>query len=192
MNVEVRTSGGITLVPIESVLMTNRKIFVVGEINDDMACEFVKQILLLNLNDSDKPIDILVNSAGGEINSGMLMYDAIQSCKAPVRTFCIGKAYSMAAVLVASATGGRYILPHGEMMIHEPQLKSALGGDSSSIKSAFDSIIETRRNINHILSIHTGKSFEEVEEATGYDHFFSAKESVEFGLCDEVISFDKI
>lgn len=192
MNVQVKSSNGISLVPVESRLMASRKIFVEGEINADTACEFVKKVLLLNSEDSQKPIDVLINSPGGEINSGMLMYDVIQASRAPIRMFCIGRAYSMGAVLFACGKDGRYILPHGELMLHEPLLGNRVGGNSSSIKSISDSLLETKRKMNRILAKHTGKTEEEVERATGFDHYFSPEESVEFGLCDEIVGFDRI
>lgn len=192
MNVQVKSSNGITLVPVESRLMSNRKIFIEGEINADTACEFVKNVMLLNSEDTQKHIDVLINSLGGEINSGMLVYDVIQTSKAPIRMFCIGKAYSMGAILFACGNHGRYMLPHGELMIHEPLLGNHVGGSSSSIKSISDSLLETKKKMNHILAKHTGKTEEEVEKATGYDHYFSPEESVEFGLCDEIVGFDKI
>lgn len=192
MNVQVKSSNGITLVPVESRLMANRKIFIEGEIDADTACEFVKKVMLLNSEDSQKPIDVLLNSPGGEINSGMLMYDVIQASRAPIRMFCIGRAYSMGAVLFACGNHGRYMLPHGELMIHEPLLGNRVGGNSSSIKSISDSLLETKKKMNQILAKHTGKTEEEVEKATGFDHYFSPEESVEFGLCDEIVGFDKI
>lgn len=192
MNVQVKSSNGITLVPIESRLMAERKIFIEGEINADAACEFVKKVLLLNSEDRQSPMDVLVNSPGGEINSGLLMYDVIQASRAPIRMFCIGKAYSMAAVLFASGNHGRYILPHGELMVHEPLLGNRVGGNSSSIKSISDSLLETKKKMNRILARHTGKSEEEVERAAGFDHYFSPEESVAFGLCDKIVGFDMI
>ena len=84
MNVQVKSSNGITLMPMETRLLVDRKIFVEGEINQDMACNFVKQLLLLCKEDCNKPIDVLINSPGGEISSGLLMYDCIQSCKTPI------------------------------------------------------------------------------------------------------------
>lgn len=192
MNVQVKSSNGITLVPVDSKLMANRKIFIEGEIDAEKACEFVKEVMLLNGEDSQSPIDVLINSPGGEINSGMLMYDVIQASKAPIRMFCIGRAYSMGAVLFACGNHGRYMLPHGELMIHEPLLGNRVGGNSSSIKSISDSLLETKRKMNQILAKHTGKSEEEVEKATGFDHCFSPEESVEFGLCDQIVGFDKI
>ena len=192
MNVQVKSSNGITLVPVDSKLMANRKIFIEGEIDAEKACEFVKEVMLLNGEDSQSPIDVLINSPGGEINSGMLMYDVIQASKAPIRMFCIGRAYSMGAVLFACGNHGRYMLPHGELMIHEPLLGNRVGGNSSSIKSISDSLLETKRKMNQILAKHTGKSEEEGEKATGFDHYFSPEESVEFGLCDQIVGFDKI
>ena len=192
MHVQVKSSNGITLVPLDSRLMAKRKVFIEGEINAEKACEFVKQVMLLNAEDSQQPIDVLINSPGGEINSGMLMYDVIQASKAPIRMYCIGKAYSMGAVLFASGNNGRYMLPHGELMIHEPLLGSRVGGNSSSIKSISDSLLETKRKMNQILAKHTGKSEEEVEEATSFDHYFSPEESIAFGLCDQIVGFDKI
>lgn len=145
MNVQVKSSNGITLVPIESRLMANRRVFIEGEIDADTACNFVKKVMLLNSEDSKQPIDVLINSPGGEINSGMLMYDVIQASKAPIRMFCIGRAYSMGAVLFACGNHGRYMLPHSELMIHEPLLGNRVGGNSSSIKSISDSLLETKK-----------------------------------------------
>lgn len=189
---QVKSSNGITLVPLESRLMADRKIFIEGEINDEKACEFVKKVMILNRENEHNPIDVLINSPGGEIHSGMLMYDVIQSSRAPIRMFCIGRAYSMGAVLFACGNYGRYMLPHSELMLHEPLLGNRVGGNSSSIKSISDSLLESKRKMNQILVRHTGRSEEEVEEATGYDHYFSPGESVDFGLCDEIVGFEKI
>ena len=93
MNILIKSSNGITQVSADSKLMSQRKVFVEGEINAETACEFVKKIMLLNAEDSNKPIDVLINSPGGCINSGMLMYDVIQASKAKIRTYCIGRAY---------------------------------------------------------------------------------------------------
>ena len=192
MNIQVKSSNGIALVRMESRLMATRKIFIEGEINADSACDFVKKVMLLNSEDTQKPIDVLINSPGGEINSGLLMYDVIQASKAPIRMFCIGKAYSMGAVLFASGNHGRYMLPHGELMIHEPLLGSRVGGNSSSLKSISDNLLETKKKMNKILAKHTGRSEQTIEKASDHDHYFSSEESVAFGLCDEIIDFSRI
>lgn len=192
MQVLVRSSNGITEVSADSKLLLQRKIFLEGEINAEACCDFVKKVMILNKEDSEKPIDVLVNSTGGEISSGMVIYDVIQASKAPIRMYCVGRAYSMAAVLFASGNHGRYMLPHSELMLHEPLLGNRVSGNSSSIKSISDNLLETKRKMNQILSKHTRKSEEEIEAETGFDHYFDANESLEFGLCDKIISFDNI
>lgn len=192
MNILVKSSNGITQVSADSKLLSQRKVFVEGEINAETACEFVKKIMLLNAEDSNKPIDVLINSPGGCINSGMLMYDVIQASKAPIRTYCIGRAYSMGAILLACGNHGRYVLPHGEVMIHEPLLGNRVGGNSSSIKSISESLLETKRKMNQILAKHTGQSEQAVEEATSFDHYFDPEEGLKFGLVDEIVDFGKL
>lgn len=192
MNVLIKSSNGISQVSADSKLLSQRKVFIEGEITPEAACEFIKKIMVLNGEDSSKPIDVLINSPGGEINSGMVMYDVIQASKAPIRMFCIGRAYSMGAVLFACGNHGRYMLPHSELMLHEPLLGNRVGGNSSSIKSISESLLETKRKMNKILSKHTGKSEEEVEKATSYDHYYSPEESKNFGLCDQIVDFSMI
>lgn len=192
MNVQVKSSNGIILIPLESRLTAERKIFIEGEIDQESACEFIKKIMLLINEDNEMPIDVLINSPGGEINSGLLMYDVIQAAQAPIRMFCIGHAYSMGAVLFACGNHGRYMLPHSELMIHEPLLGHHVGGSVSSIKSISESLMDTKKKINCILKKHTGNTIAEIEKATSFDHYFSAQESVKFGLADKIITFDKI
>ena len=192
MNVLIKSSNGISQVSADSKLLMQRKVFIEGEITPESACEFIKKIMILNEEDSNKPIDVLINSPGGEINSGLMMYDVIQTSKAPIRMFCIGRAYSMGAVLFACGKHGRYMLPNSELMLHEPLLGNRVGGNSSSIKSISESLLETKKKMNQILSKHTGKSEEEVEKATSYDHYYSPEESKEFGLCDQIVCFNMI
>lgn len=192
MNVQVKTSGGITLIPIETRLLAERQIFIEGEINHESACEFVKKLMLLVREAPEKPVDVMINSGGGEVTAGFLIYDVIQSCSTPVRMFCMGSAYSMAAVIFASGLHGRYMFPNSELMLHEPLLGNRVGGNASSIRSISESLLETRGKINRIISKHTGKTEKEVEEATAFDHYFSAEESIAFGLADEIIGFEKI
>lgn len=192
MEVLMKSSNGITRVQADSKLLSKRKVFIEGEITPESACEFIKKIMVLNEENSEKPIDVLINSPGGEINSGMLIYDVLQSSKPPIRMFCIGRAYSMGAVLFASGNHGRYMLPHSELMLHEPLLGNRVAGNSSSIKSISDSLLETKKKMNQILSKHTGRSEEEVEKATSFDHYYSPEESKEFGLCDDIVDFNTI
>lgn len=192
MNVQVKTSGGISLIPMETRLLSERKIFIEGEISQTSACEFVKKVMILCREDAKKPIDVFINSSGGEILAGMLMYDCIQSTKTPIRMFCMGAAYSMGALLFASGTHGRYMFEHSELMLHEPLLGSKVAGNASSLRSISESLNDAKRKMNSILVKHTGRSEQEIEEATSFDHFFTPEESIDFGLADEIITFDKI
>lgn len=192
MNIQVKSSNGITLIPAESRLLADRKIFIEGEINDESASEFIKQMMILVKEDRKKPIDVFISSHGGKITSGLMMYDVIQSSETPIRMYCLGSAYSMAAVLFASGQHGRYMLPNSELMLHEPLISNGISGNASSIQSISESLLATRQKMNRILAKHTGKTEKEIEEATRFDHYYSAEESIAFGLADEIIGFEKI
>lgn len=186
----IKTNSGITQVSLEAKFFSKRCININGEITDELAVDFTDKILELNL-ESNEPITVLINSPGGEINSGLLMYDAIVGSKAPVRMICRGKAYSMGAVLLACA-GKRYMLSNSELMLHQPMLGGRVSGNASSIKSISDSMLETKKKINSLLAKHTGKTEEEIDKATDFDHYFSPDEAIAFNLCDEIIEFSKV
>ena len=192
MQTIMKSSHGFDLVPIESKLLADLKIFIEGDIKPETACNFLRKVMLLVSEDSEKPIDVLINSLGGEINAGFLIYDTIQGCKTPIRTFCIGQAYSMAAVLVACGNHGRYILPHGELMLHEPIIENQVSGSNSSIQSVAKSLMKLKVKVNSVLAKHTGRTGAEIEKVTIYNHFFNAEECVTFGLVDKIVDFDKI
>lgn len=186
----IKNNNGVTQVPLQAKFLGKRCVSISGEINEESAVDFTDKILDLNL-ESNEPITVLINSNGGEINSGLLMYDAIVGSKAPIRMICRGKAYSMGAVLFACAKE-RYMLPNSELMLHQPMLGGKVLGNASSIKSISDSMLETKKKINKLLSKHTKKTEEEIDEATSFDHYFSPEESIEFNLCDEIIEFSKV
>lgn len=188
----LKSSSGIQQVSVESKLMSDhRQIFITGEINENSAMDFFKQILFLNEEDNRKPISVFINSQGGVIDHGLLVYDAMIGSKAPIRTFCTGCAYSMGAVLFACGKE-RYMLPHSKLMLHEPLLGGRIGGNASSLKSISDSLLETKAMINRLLAFHTGKTEEEMDRMTSFDHYFTAKEAVEMGLADGIKSFSEM
>lgn len=191
MNVLIRTSNGITQVPMEAKHLSKRLITIRGEITDEIAIDFVNKMLELNMESTTEWITVMINSPGGEINSGLVMYDSIVGSKAPVRVVCIGKAYSMGAVLFACANE-RLMLPNSELMLHQPLLGGRVSGNASSIKSISDSLLETKEKVNKLIASHTGKTVEEINQATSFDHYFSPDEAVEFRLCDRVISFAEV
>ena len=126
------TSDGIKEVQLMSKHFSNRKLFLTGEITDETSNGFVSE--LLYLAESSEPIDIYLNSPGGSVNAGMVIYDVIQALegKVPINIYCIGMAASMGALILAGGhKGRRYILPHSKCMIHEPLISSGLGGSAT-------------------------------------------------------------
>ena len=190
--IEVEGVNGTREVSLYTRHLTNRNIFLNGEINADMANFFVSQLLYLE-ETPDEPVNIYINSPGGEVNAGLMIYDAIQGSKLEINMICTGLAASMAAVLLAGGQrGSRYILRHSKVMIHEPLLANGVGGSATSIRKISESIIETRELVNGILAKHTGKTVEEINEATSFDNYMSAEEAIAFGLCDRITDSVKI
>ena len=190
--IEVEGVNGTSEVSLYTRHLTNRNIFLNGEINADMANFFVTQLLYLE-ETPDEPVNIYINSPGGEVNAGLMIYDAIQGSKLEINMICTGLAASMAAVLLAGGQrGSRYILRHSKVMIHEPLLANGVGGSATSIRKISESIIETRELVNGILAKHTGKTVEEINDATSFDNYMSAEEATAFGLCDRITDSVKI
>ena len=184
--IEVESAQGIREVSLDTRHLMNRRIFIQGEITDETANEFLSQMLYLEQK-ADDPITIYINSPGGSVNAGLVIYDCIQSSNLEINIICAGIAASMAAIILAGGQKGhRYILPHSKVMIHEPLLSSGLGGSATSIKNISDSILETREIVNGILAKHTGKSLNEVNKATSFDNYMNAEDAIAFGLCDAI------
>lgn len=187
MNTIIKSSNGITLVPVESRLLTDRKVFIEGEINAASACDFVKCLMLLIKEDAGKPIDVYINPPGGEVVSGMLILDALKGLKTEVNLHCVGMAASMAAILLsAGEKGHRFVSPHAKIMIHEPLIAGGVGGSASSIKRTAESILETKAMTVELLAKSTGRTKEEIEVAISYDNYMNAEECIEFGIADRV------
>ncbi|MDY4125800.1 MAG: ATP-dependent Clp protease proteolytic subunit [Lachnospiraceae bacterium] len=186
-SIERESVNGVQQISLITDLFTNRKILLFGEIDEVMVYSFTMQIMSL-MEDENSKIDIFINSPGGEVNSGLAIYDLIQSCKVPINMYCIGMAASMGAVIFASGKKGhRFILPHSKVMIHEPLIPHGVGGSASSIKSTAESIMQTRELLNGILAKHSGKTIEEINKATDHDNFMTAEEAIAFGLCDKIV-----
>ncbi len=187
-----RTSGGFHQIPLETLNYDRRVLSIQGGITQDSAFEFALSVAyLISVSDTD-PITVYINSRGGEVDAGLLMYDVIQTSPAPIRLVTLGEAYSMAALIFSSGLHGRYLLPNSKLMLHEPLIDCPVGGNTSSIKTISDDMLATRDKINRFLAKHTGKPLKVIEKATNYDHFFTAEESVAFGLADEVITFGRL
>lgn len=189
----IKSSNGITSVSLDARLLSSRVIYIDDqEITGELIANIVKKIMVLASEDSEKTITIMIDSPGGSVKAGMVLYDLLQTCKTPIRMVAAGRAYSMATILLAAGRHGRYMLPNSEVMIHQPLLGSPVTGNCSSIKSVSDKMNKEKKKMNRLLAKHTGKTEKQIEKATSYDHFFDADEAVAFGLCDGIIGFDEI
>jgi ATP-dependent Clp protease protease subunit len=164
---------------------SNGKLFLAGSITEEAADDFISE--LLYLHGEQKPVTIYINSPGGSVTAGLSIYDALQAYEGEVNLHCYGMAASMAALILASGKPGhRFITPHARTMIHEPLLANKIGGSASSIEETAKNMLETKEILNELLAKHTNRTKEEIDEATRFDNFMNAEESVAFGLCDEI------
>lgn len=170
---------------IFSRLLKERIIFINGEINNNTANVVVAELLYLDsLNNED--IYIYINSPGGEITSGMAIYDTINYINSDVSTICIGMAASMAAFLLLCGTKGkRYALENSEIMIHQPL--GGVEGQATEIKIAADRIINIRKKLNTIIANTTGKSIKRIEKDTERDNYMTPNQAIEYGIIDKIV-----
>jgi len=182
--------GGERVYDIYSRLLEERIIFLGSVINDEVANVVIAQLLFLEKQDPSKDITIYVNSPGGSVTSTLAMYDTMQLVKCDVSTVCVGIAASGGSVILMGGTKGkRFILPHSEVMIHQPL--GGTEGQATDIAIHADHIIKTKKFLNELISKHTGQDFKKVESDTERDKFLSAKEALEYGLVDKIIESKK-
>lgn len=179
------TSNGLFVCQIQDDMLQRREIECVGEINADSVNAIIRQVRYLAAQDPEAEITIYINSPGGEVYSGLALYDVMKAVPCPIRTVCVGTAASMGAVLFASGDR-REMLPHAQVMIHDPLIQST-GGSALSLKSTSDGLMEVRESTAKILAEQTGKTLEEIFEKTKQDTWFHAQEAVDFGLADSII-----
>ena len=179
------SSRGLELIDIRDEMLANREVECVGVIDDDMTYSLCQQLRYLSKDDPRERITMYFNSPGGEVQSGLAIYDVMQAIPCPVRTVCLGMAASMAALLFV-AGDEREMLPHASLMIHDPLIGNA-GGSALELKTIADNLLRTRQITAEVLSRHTGHSVEEVLAVTKRDTYFEASEAVAWGLADRVI-----
>ena len=169
-----------------SKLLKDRIIFLTGEIDDNTANLVISELLYLeSLNQDD--IYLYINSPGGSVSAGLAIYDTINFIKSDVSTIAVGMAASMGAFLLASGTKGkRYALPNSEIMIHE--VLGGTKGQASVIEREALRIIKLRDKMNRILSTLTKKTYRQICKDTSNDYFMSAKEAVQYGIIDNVLT----
>jgi ATP-dependent Clp protease protease subunit len=181
------TNRGERAYDIYSRLLKERIIFLGDEVNDVTASLVVAQLLFLESEDSNKDINLYINSPGGSVTAGMAIYDTMNYIKCDVSTICVGMAASMGAFLLSGgAKGKRFALPNAEVMIHQPL--GGAKGQATEIEIAAKNILKTREKLNRMLAENTGKPYEQVCADTERDHWLDAQEALDYGLIDEIIT----
>ena len=183
----VETTGrGERAFDIYSRLLKERIVFIGTPIDDTVASLVIAQLLFLESEDPDKDIHLYINSPGGSVTAGLAIYDTMQYIRPEVSTICIGMAASMAAVLLAGGQKGkRSVLPNARVMIHQPW--GGVQGTASDIRIQAEEILKTKKRINEIIAMHTGRAVEIVEKETDRDYYMSSQEAKEYGLIDNIL-----
>jgi ATP-dependent Clp protease protease subunit len=172
---------------IDELLLENRIVFLIGEINQGSAARVMMQMLYLENQKRGQEINFYINSPGGAVDDTLALYDTMRFLSSPVATYCLGRAYSGAALLLtAGAKGKRYLLPHAKVMIHQPY--GGVTGQAEDIRIQAEQIIKSKRELTRIIANHTGKSVEQIQADSERDKYFTAEEAVAYGLADEVLT----
>lgn len=171
---------------LDDMLLENRIVFMIGEISYRMATEVIMKLLYLDNLKRGREISLYINSPGGSVDDTMAIYDTVCFVGSPVATYCIGRAQSGAAVILAAGTKGRrHALPHAKVMLHQPW--GGVTGQAADIKIQAEEILKAKKMITEILAQHTGQTIEKIASETERDRFMTAEEAREYGLIDEVL-----
>lgn len=182
-----KTPDGRVTYDIFSRLTKDRIILAVGEVNDEMAASITAQLLWLSAVDPDSDIFMYINSPGGSVTAGMSIYDVMQYVKCDIHTIGIGMCASMGSVLLAGGTKGkRSLLPHTEVMIHQPSGGSK--GQATEMQIAYEHIQRTKEMLTKLLAERCDKPYEKLLADMERDKFMTAEEALEYGIVDEIIS----
>jgi len=182
-----QTSRGERSYDIYSRLLKERIIIIGSTIDDNLANSVIAQMLFLEMDNPDAPMDLYINTLGGAVNAGIAIYDTMQLVRSDVRTWCVGQAISMGALLLAAgATGKRYALPHSTILIHQPI--GGVRGQASDIGIHAKEILRIKGELNSILAHHTGQPIDIVERDTDRDFYMTAQQAKEYGIIDKVMA----
>jgi ATP-dependent Clp protease protease subunit len=180
-----QTNRGERAYDIYSRLLKERIIFVTGVVEDNMAALITAQLLFLESENPKKEINMYINSPGGVVTAGLGIYDTMQFIRPPVATLCVGQAASMGSLLLtAGAAGLRGALPNARVMVHQPS--GGFQGQVTDILIHAKEVEGLKRRLNQIYEKHTGRTYEEIENALERDRFLSPIEAKEFGIIDQV------
>ena len=174
---------------LEEMLLENRVVFLVGEINHVTASRVIMQMLYLQSVKKDSDINFYINSPGGVVDDTLAMYDIMKFLTCQIATYCIGRAESGGAVVFAAGTKGkRYILPNAKVMIHQPF--GGVYGQAADIEIQAEEILKTKETLINVMAKCTGQTPDRIREDSERDRFFDAAAAVKYGLCDEVLGED--
>lgn len=182
-----QTGRGERGMDIYSRLLRERIIFIGMPIDDHVASLTIAQLIFLEAEDSQKDINLYINTPGGSVTSGMAIYDTMRYVKPDISTICVGMAASMGAILLAGgAEGKRSALPHSKIMIHQPWI-GGLQGQTTDIEIHAKEMLKTRDTLYKILAKHTGKTIEQITKDCDRDYFLTSEEAKEYKLIDNVL-----
>ncbi len=171
---------------IDELLLENRIVFLIGEINQASVSRVMMQMLYLENQRRSQEISLYINSPGGAVDDTLAMYDTMRFLSSPIATYCIGRAYSGAALLLtAGEKGRRFMLPHAKVMIHQPY--GGVTGQAEDIRLQAEQIIKSKQTLSRIIAENTGQSYDRVVADSERDKYFTAEEAKEYGLVDEVL-----
>jgi ATP-dependent Clp protease protease subunit len=173
---------------MEQLFLEKRAVYLWGVVDDKSARDIVAKMLLLDADKPGEEIKFFINSPGGMVTSGMVMYDTMRLIKSPVSTICMGLAASMGSILLSAGTKGkRYIYPHAEVMIHQPSLGGYFQATSADIEIQANQMRKTKEIGAKILAENCGKTVEQIMKDFDRDYWMDAKESVTYGIVDKVL-----
>jgi ATP-dependent Clp protease protease subunit len=171
---------------LDDMLLENRIVFLIGEISYQRAAEIIMKMLYLDNLKRNTEISLYINSPGGSVDDTMAIYDTIRFIGSPVATFCIGRAQSGAAVILAAGTKGkRHALEHAKIMLHQPW--GGVTGQAADIKIQAEEILKAKTMINELLAKHSGQPVEKIAKESERDRYMTAEEALQYGLIDEVL-----
>ncbi len=180
--------GSTTMKKMEKLFFEKRAIYLWGVVDDKSAKDIVTKLLLLDADKPGEEIKLYINSPGGVVTSGMVMYDTIKLISSPVSTICMGLAASMGSILLSLGTKGkRFIYPHGEVMIHQPSIGGYFQATSADIEIQAEQIRKTKEIGAKILAENCGKTVEQIMKDFDRDYWMDAKEAIEYGIVDAVL-----
>jgi ATP-dependent Clp protease, protease subunit len=173
---------------LEKYFFEKRAVYLWGVVDDKSAKDIVSKLLLLDADKPGEEIKFYINSPGGVVTSGMVMYDTMQMIKSPVSTICMGLAASMGSILLSGGVKGkRYIFPHGEVMIHQPSLGGYIQGVSSDLEIQAEQTRRVKEIGATILAKNCGKTMEQIMKDFDRDKWMDAKQAIEYGIADKLV-----